>query len=101
MLQLHQERRFLNNYGVSIYEDILHFAPTHEPDENMDSASRNYARYILERVRDDATRKGSVKDLDDAIAGAELIQSSPLMRVRKMTRHDPRNASRERDSERS
>ncbi len=76
-LALRQERKFLNRFGETIYEDLLHFVPDETAQAESNDFARQLAIYFLEEGIRHAT--GEVReDVLSAIHNAPLVQSSPL-----------------------
>jgi methylase of polypeptide subunit release factors len=76
-LTLRQERKFLNRFGETIYEDLLHFAP----DDITQTAPSDFARELAIHFLEEAVRQatGEVKgDVLSAIRVASHVQPSPL-----------------------
>ncbi|MCF2138345.1 MAG: site-specific DNA-methyltransferase [Candidatus Thorarchaeota archaeon] len=78
-LALHQERHFKNNYGVEIFEDIIHLTPRKEILPDVYQACRELAKFILKQLRDQAREAGSLDDLEIAISSIESVEPSPLL----------------------
>lgn len=76
-LALRQERKFLNRFGETIYENLLHFVPAGAAPLVSDDLARRLAVHFLEKTLGDAT--GEVReDIMLAIHNAPLVQPSPL-----------------------
>jgi hypothetical protein len=76
-LALRQERKFLNRFGETIYEDILHFVPGEEPTQPADGFARSVAQSFL----DDAVHYAPDRVREDvlgAIECAPMIEASPM-----------------------
>ena len=72
-----QERKFINRFGETIYEDILHFVPEGDPINAPDEFARSVGIYFLKEALNKAI--GGVKrDIELAIENAEVIRPSPL-----------------------
>jgi len=80
-LNLTQERVFLNRFGQSIYEDILHLSPP--PDDSQSRGAiveraRRLGRDILSEAIE-RTPSDRQHDLHDAIANASHVGASPIL----------------------
>jgi len=76
-LALRQERKFLNRFGATIYEDLLHFVPADTMRSTSNDFTRRVAIHFLEKALSEAT--GEVReDIMLAIRNAPLVQPSPL-----------------------
>lgn len=72
-----QERKFINRFGGTIYEDILHFMPEREPIGSPDDLARSVGIYFLKEALDKAA--GEVKeDIELAIENTGKVTPSPL-----------------------
>lgn len=76
-----QERVFLNRFGISIKEDIIHFQNSKQEDEgNIEEKSRLTALEILEKAIDTAPEE-SISDIEDAIKKIHLVKPSPIFKI--------------------
>lgn len=76
-----QERVFLNRFGISIKEDIIHFQNNKQEDEgNIEEKSRLTALEILEKAIDTAPEE-SISDIEDAIKKIHLVKPSPIFKI--------------------
>ena len=83
-LNLRQERVFLNRFGQSIYEDILHFSPSHQPDTRlMLDCARFVAKQALELASCTAPSDAQ-HGIDSAIDNIRDVSSSPLFQLPTM-----------------
>jgi DNA modification methylase len=76
-LTLKQERKFLNRYGETIYEDILHFVPRAELQPIHDRFARSIARHALSERLQHATNDVR-NDILMAMEKSGSIGASPL-----------------------
>ena len=78
-LILKQQRVFRNNFGQSIFEDILHFSPPieHPPSEVYLEAARKVAQETLEESYSTVPEK-SKKDIRLALKNISNVHASPL-----------------------
>jgi len=78
-----QERKFVNKFGETIYEDVLHFAPSaSEALAFNNSLALSVATWALEQgvsVADEEVRN----EIIDAIERASTVQKSPLFEIPK------------------
>lgn len=75
-LTLRQERKFLNRFGETIYEDVLHFVPVKKWVQDPDDFARSVAQLFLQEAANyvlDDTRE----DIRIAIERAPVIEASP------------------------
>lgn len=77
-LEMRQERLFTNKFGLSIFEDILHFSSTKEAILSVEDASREIALQVLKSVAKTAPDE-SKEDLAEAINRIQEIESSPIL----------------------
>jgi len=77
-LILKQERVFLNRFGQSIFEDILHFSPpASDPDKLFLAHARKVAQDVLEAaysVTSDEAKEG----IKSALANIGQVRPSPI-----------------------
>jgi len=72
-----QERKFVNRFGKTIYEDLLHFTPIEEFSLASDSFSRNVALCFLKEALDETT--DSIRqDTMSAIENINDVTASPM-----------------------
>lgn len=79
-LKIKQERKFLNQYGEKIYEEILHFVPTTINPKNTVEIARNFARDVLKSSKGNIA-KDIAFDIDQAIEKAPTINPSTLLSI--------------------
>lgn len=79
-LILKQERKFLNRYGETIYEDLLHFTPSKESSPTRDTFARTVAQHVLKEKLKYATND-IYKDILTAIKRAKKVKPSPLFNI--------------------
>lgn len=84
-LILKQQRMYQNNFGQSIFEDILHFSPaiTNLPSEGYLEVARMLSQKVLEASYSNAPEK-SKSDIKLALKNIYDIQPSPLFDIMKM-----------------
>lgn len=79
-LILRQERVYINRFGQSIFEDILHFLPpTGRVNDEFLTDAREVAREVLEAARPTAPEK-AVNDIEAAIGEIRAVKPSPIFR---------------------
>jgi len=81
-LVLQQERVFLNRFGASIYEDILHLRPRpvgRPATADALGRARVIASSVLEEARGRVSEKDVLADLADAIEKTASVEPSPLV----------------------
>jgi hypothetical protein len=80
-LHLKQERVFLNRFGQSIYEDLLHLSPQPEharPKEAIIECARRLGKEVLSEAIE-RTPSDRRHYLRDAIAEAGQVEASPIL----------------------
>ncbi|NEU30138.1 site-specific DNA-methyltransferase [bacterium LRH843] len=73
-----QERKFLNKFGETIYEDIIHLLPAKDKNLLMDSFSRDVAVEVLREASLLEENKDVQSELLDAINKVEKVKKSPI-----------------------
>lgn len=79
-LKAKQERKFLNQYGEKIYEEVLHFMPNKTAPKNNLVFARNFAKDVLESSKGAAV-KDVASDIDQAIEKVLTINPSTLLNI--------------------
>jgi hypothetical protein len=77
-----QERKFVNKFGEVIYEDILHLLPAERQPACDDMEPRALAVHLLEEALDRCAKEDVRVDLHAAIAGADKVATSTLLKPR-------------------
>ena len=77
-LILRQERVFLNRFGQSIFEDILHYSlPTSSPGTLFLEPARKVAQDVLEATHSEASDEAK-EGIESALANIDKVQPSPI-----------------------
>lgn len=85
-LERHQERKFKNQFGTVIYEDILHFIPiSKSAGLDKTTCATDIARWLLWELKDAAGRAGAERDLTNAIDAVDTVEPSALLRTSSAT----------------
>jgi len=85
-LILRQERVFLNRFGQSIFEDILHFSPpTSSPGMSFLELARKVAQDVLEATHSVAS-DGAKEGIGLALANIDQVRPSPIFNLSKVCR---------------
>lgn len=77
MLDRRQERKFVNRFGETIYEDVLHFVPASDQPLQAERVARSVALQVLA----EAKRSGQgvpYTEIDEAMERADSVDKSPL-----------------------
>ena len=83
-LVLKQERVFLNRFGQSIFEDILHFSPPiSDPGTLFLEPARRVAQDVLEATYPVASGKAK-EGIGSALAAIDRIRPSPMFNLSKV-----------------
>jgi hypothetical protein len=76
-LQLRQERKFKNKFGMTIYEDILHLLPGPDLPRNPEALARGVAHHVLEEAY--STAEDEIRaDIRAALEQIPAAQPSPV-----------------------
>jgi SAM-dependent methyltransferase len=75
-----QERKFVNRFGKTIYEDLLHFVPTEKIQHVEDDFARSVGVYFLKEAVDKTSDKVR-EDIISAIAQTDATSASPLFQT--------------------
>lgn len=73
-----QERKFMNKFGETIYEDIIHLIPAKDTNFLADSFSRDVAVEVLREASLLEENKDVQSELLDAINKVEKVKESPI-----------------------
>ena len=96
-LILRQERVFLNRFGQSIFEDILHFSPpTSSPGKLFLEPARKVAQDVLDATHS-VVSDGAKEGIESALASIDKVRPSPIFNLSKVCQtskgvHDARLA---------
>ena len=83
-LILRQERVFLNRFGQSIFEDILHFSPpTSSPGTLFLESARKVAQDVLEATHSVASDEAK-EGIESALASIDKVRPSPMFNLSKV-----------------
>ncbi len=77
-LEANQERKFTNQYGETIYEEILHFKPSVNNNSDKMALASDFAAEILTTAAKLATKHDVKEDIRMAIENVSQINPSPL-----------------------
>jgi hypothetical protein len=73
-----QERKFVNRFGKTIYEDLLHFEIDGEPVEYPEDLARDISTTLLKDAL--ARAQDTVKeDITSAIEQVDKVEPSPML----------------------
>lgn len=75
-LIMRQERKFKNQYGELIFEEILHFYPTSSSESNIQQKCYGFGQYILANAKKLSKESDIDNDLDSAIKRSVEIKAS-------------------------
>jgi tRNA G10 N-methylase Trm11 len=82
-LILKQERVFLNRFGQSIFEDILHFSlPASDPGRLFLEPAREVAQDVLEAAYS-AASDGAKEGIESALTDIDQVRPSPIFNLSK------------------
>jgi hypothetical protein len=76
-LAARQERKFINKFGDTIYEDILHLIPNSRVSMRDDSFARNVATWYLHK-KINVNHTPTNNEISEALASVHLVQKSPV-----------------------
>ena len=77
-IDLHQERKFKNQYGEVIYEDILHFKKSNDSLDYDKSKLLNLAEYVLREAMKEKIDSDIINDVELALESLKKTETSPL-----------------------